>query len=240
MYFMEVNIELENKSCFDFLKEIDSNSIDLVLIDPPYEVSRETNFSIGEPKSGHRNRFKVSMNLGDWDNNFSGLDIVIKECYRVLKKGGTIICFYDLWKITVLKDYLESAKFKQIRFIEWLKNNPVPLNSKHTYLSNAREIALTAVKCGKSTFHSDYDNGVYNYPINHNKNRFHPTQKPVELFEDLIKKHSDEGDVVLDCFLGSGTTAVACLHTNRHFKCCELNKEYFEKSLDRINKEKSL
>ena len=50
------------------------------------------------------------MNLGDWDNNFSGLDIVIKECYRVLKKGGTIICFYDLWKITVLKDYLEGAK----------------------------------------------------------------------------------------------------------------------------------
>lgn len=234
-----MNIKIVNESCFDFLKNVEDKSIDLILIDPPYEVSRETNFSIGEPKSGHRNRFKVSMDYGNWDNNFEGLDLVIKECYRVLRQGGTIICFYDLWKITILKEYLESAKFKQIRFIEWVKNNPVPLNSKHTYLSNAREIALTGVKGGKSTFHSDYDNGIYNYPINHEKDRFHPTQKPLELIENLVLKHSDEGDIVLDCFSGSGTTAVACLHTNREFIGCELNKEYYDKSIERINKEKS-
>lgn len=229
-----MRVELVNESCFDYLKTIENNSINLVLIDPPYEVSRETNFSIGEPKSGHKNRFKVSMDYGDWDNNFTGLDLVIKECYRILKKGGTIICFYDLWKITNLKEYLEDAKFKQIRFIEWVKNNPVPLNSKHTYLSNAREVALTGVKGGKSVFHSEYDNGIYNYPINHGKDRFHPTQKPIELIEELIKKHSNENDIVLDCFSGSGTTAVACLRTNRQFKGCEVNEEYFEKSINRI------
>lgn len=81
-----MRVELVNESCFDYLKTIENNSINLVLIDPPYEVSRETNFSIGEPKSGHKNRFKVSMDYGDWDNNFTGLDLVIKECYRILKK----------------------------------------------------------------------------------------------------------------------------------------------------------
>ena len=145
------------------------------------------------------------------------------------------ICFYDLFKITTLSDYMTKAKFKQLRFIEWIKTNPVPLNSKKNYLTNAREIALLGVKGGNPTFNSEYDNAIYKYPICHDAGRFHPTQKPLILIEDLIKKHSNEGDNVLDCFSGSGTTAVACLNTNRNFYGCELNKEYFEKSTKRIN-----
>ena len=208
--------------------------IDLFLIDPPYEISRETNFRSGELKGDDRDRFRVSMDFGEWDENFIGLDIVCKEAYRVLRKGGTFICFYDLFKITTLSDYMTNAKFKQLRFIEWIKTNPVPLNSKKNYLTNAREIALLGVKGGNPTFNSEYDNAIYKYPICHDAGRFHPTQKPLVLIEDLIKKHSNEGDNVLDCFSGSGTTAVACLNTNRNFYGCELNKEYFEKSTKRI------
>lgn len=175
------------------------------------------------------------MDFGEWDNGFTGLDIVIKEAYRILKNGGTIICFYDIWKVTTLKEYFEKARFKQIRLIEWLKTNPVPLNSKLNYLTNAREIAVCGVKKGKPTFHSEYDNGMYMYPICHDKDRFHPTQKPLALIEELIEKHSNEGDTVLDCFLGSGTTAVAAYNKNRNFIGCELSKEYFDKILDRLN-----
>jgi DNA modification methylase len=228
-------IELCNISCFDYLKTIPKNSIDLILIDPPYEVSRETNFENTPIKGNDTDRFRVSMDFGDWDNNFTGLDVVINECYRILKKSGTIICFYDLWKITTLKQYLENAKFKQIRFIEWVKTNPVPLNSKINYLTNAREIALIGVKGSKPTFKSEYDNGIYNYPICHDKNRFHPTQKPIKLIEDLIKKHSNENDIILDCFSGSGTTAAACINTKRNFKGCELNVDYYNKSIERLN-----
>ena len=230
-----MRITLTNQSCFELLKTTPDKSVDLVLIDPPYEVSRDTNFQSGEPKGADTDRFRVSMDFGEWDNNFTGLDLVIKECYRLLKDGGTLICFYDLWKLTTLKEYFELANFKQLRFIEWLKTNPVPLNSKTNYLTNSREIAIVGVKKGKPTFNSEYDNGVYNYPICHDKNRFHPTQKPVALLEDLILKHSNENDTVLDCFAGSGSTAVAAHNTNRNFIGCELSKEYFDKTLDRFH-----
>ena len=72
-------IELKNKNCFEYLKEIPSNSVDLFLIDPPYEVSRETNFQSGEETGRNTDRFRVSMNFGDWDNNFTGLDKICKE-----------------------------------------------------------------------------------------------------------------------------------------------------------------
>ena len=227
-------IDLRNESCFSFLQSLEDNSVESVLTDPPYEVSRDTNFRSGEETGKDTDRFRVSMDFGDWDQGFTGLDKVIQECYRVLKKGGTLICFYDLWKITTLREYFEKAGFKQIRFIEWVKTNPVPINSKVNYLTNAREIAIVGVKGGKPTFHSEYDNGIYEYPICHDKGRFHPTQKPLALFEDLIRKHTNEGDTVLDCFAGSATTAVACKHLNRNFIGCELDEEYYKKSLERL------
>lgn len=229
-----MEIKLYKGDCFDLLKQIKNNTIDLVLIDPPYEVSRDTNFAKGKIKGTDVDRFRVSMNFGDWDNNFTGLDIVIKECYRILKKSGTLICFYDLWKITVLKEYFETAKFNQIRFIEWIKTNPVPLNSKTNYLTNSREIALVGVKGGKPTFNSEYDNGIYKHPICHDKDRFHPTQKPLSLIEEIVLKHSNEGDLVLDCFMGSGTTGVACKNLNRNFIGMEINETYFNKAKERI------
>lgn len=226
---------LVNCDCLDFLSHIASNSIDLVLIDPPYEVSRETGFKNGAKKGDDTDRFRISMNFGDWDNEGTvNLDKVLEECFRVLRKGGTIVCFYDLWKLTLLRNWMYEAGFKQIRFIEWLKTNPVPLNSKRNYLTNAREIALTGVKSGKGTFNSEYDNGVYEYPICHDRGRFHPTQKPLNLIEDIIYKHTNSGDVVLDCFSGSGTTAVASYNTGRIFVGCELNQEYYEKSVNRL------
>lgn len=229
---VKINDCLKNENCFDFLPKIETKSIDLILLDPPYVISRDSTFHITK-----NNKFNFSIDFGEWDKNFDGLKDVIQECYRCLKDAGTIICFYDLFKITILKAYLEEAKFKQIRFIEWVKTNPVPVNSKHTYLSNAREIALEAVKKGKSTFNSEYDNGVYKFPICHDKDRFHPTQKPLELMEALIKKHSNEGDLIMDCFAGSASTAIAAYNLNRNFIGCEISEEYYKKALKRINGE---
>lgn len=223
-----------NKDCFELLPTLESKSVDLILIDPPYEISRPTNFASGEITGKDTDRFRISMDFGEWDKNFTGLDNVIKEGYRILKDGGTFICFYDLWKIETLKNLFDKNKYKQIRFIEWLKTNPVPINSKINYLTNAREIAVLGIKKSKPTFNSSYDNGLYQYPICQDKGRFHPTQKPLSLIKDLINKHSNEGDLVVDVFAGSCTTGLAAIQTKRNFIGCEKNTEYFEQAMKRI------
>ena len=232
------DVIIYNEDCFDFIKKVEEKSVDLVLIDPPYNISRETNFASGDETGRDVDRFRISMDFGEWDSDFThdSIDILCKEFYRVLKYSGTLIIFYDLWKISYLKESLEKARFKQIRFIEWIKTNPVPINSKVNYLTNSREIALLGVKRGSPTFNSSYDNGIYNYPICRDKGRFHPTQKPLKLIEELVLKHSNEGDLVLDCFSGSGTTALACMNNNRRFLGCEINEEYYNKSIERLNK----
>jgi site-specific DNA-methyltransferase (adenine-specific) len=264
-------IDIQNMDGFEYLKTVKNNSIDLILTDPPYIISKESGMNehyntvkynedndIRQVKTEEEweeyktqnnieddsnkdkymqygtiygKKYCVKTDYGQWDSEFT-MDILeefVREYYKKLKSGGTLILFFDLWKITDLKHLLEKYKFKQIRFIEWIKTNPQPRNSKVNYLTNCREIALIGVKDGNPTFNSSYDNGIYQFPLQGGKNRFHPTQKSLPLFETLIKKHSKENDTVLDTFLGSGTTAIACKNTGRHFKGCEISKEYFDK-----------
>ena len=181
-------------------------------------------------------KYAVRTDYGSWDSEFTmeKLNLFIQHFYRVLRPGGACIIFFDIWKLSYLKEQLEDAKFKQLRFVEWIKTNPQPLNSSRNYLTNCREIALLGVKKGSPTFNSSYDNAIYEFPIQGGKDRFHPTQKSLLLFEELVKKHSNEGDLVLDCFSGSGTTAVAAVNLNRNFIGCEVSEEYFKKSIARL------
>lgn len=280
-------IDLQNREGLDFLSDIEDNTVDLVLVDPPYIISKDSGMdkwvdhvaaqespgataarteeqwekykhkrdldtlvsdSEGKYKletfkknylkygSIYGKKYAVTTDYGAWDSEFTmeQLKDFVNEFYRVLKPGGTCIIFFDLWKITNLKDALDDAKFKQFRFIEWVKSNPIPINQHVNYLSNAREIALSAVKKGKPTFNSKYDKGIYMYPVQNGKGKIHKNQKSLPLFEELIRKHSNEGDLVLDCFAGSATTAIACINTDRNFTGCELNKEYYEKASERV------
>lgn len=277
-----MTFEIENKEGLEYLESLENNTIDLVLTDPPYIISRESGmnklFNSLKNSSGNLKteeewimykktlkkpkeeldkdcgkgwskenylkygsilgkKYSVQTDYGNWDKDFT-IDVLekfIENYYKKLKQGGTLIIFFDLWKITLLKELMEKHKFKQIRFIEWIKTNPQPLNQKVNYLTNCREIALLGVKGGKPIFNSVYDNGIYHYPLQGGKGRFHPTQKSLALFEMLIKKHSNENSVVLDTFLGGGTTALACKNTNRNFKGCEIDTTYYEKIMKNLN-----
>jgi site-specific DNA-methyltransferase (adenine-specific) len=185
-------------------------------------------------------KYAVKTNYGKWDSEFTmeKLALFTKHFHRILKPGGTCIIFFDLWKITPLKEMMEGDKFKQIRMIEWIKTNPQPINSSVNYLTNCREIALLGIKKSKPTFNSKYDKGIYEHPIQGGKDRIHDTQKSLPLFEELINKHSNEGDLILDCFAGSATTAIAAMKTNRNFIGCELEKQYYHEAMARIEKHK--
>ena len=219
------------------MPSLEDRTVDLVLTDPPYAISRETGFQ--NVKNGV-DRFAISMDFGKWDHQPIDLLGFCQQTYRVLRTGGTAIIWYDIWKLTDLAQALGQAGFSMLRLIVWQKQNPVPLNQHSTYLSNCREIAVCAVRGGKPTFNSSYDPGVYNAPIPHHRDgHIHPTQKPVDLFGELVLKHSSEGNLVVDPFLGSGTTAEACLTHNRRFAGCDIDEGYVAASrrrLDRVMK----
>lgn len=229
-----------NDDCFNYLSKIESNSIDLILVDPPYLISKESGFKNYSDNATDEIRKKfgnISIDFGDWDKQELDWDLLFNEYYRILKKGGTLIFFFDIWKSSMIKEVAEKNKFKQLRICQWQKSNPVPINSKLNYLSNAIEYFFSFVKGGKPTFNSEYDNGIYKYPICHGNERYdHPTQKPLELMKDLIRKHSNEGDLVLDTFAGTGTTGHAALLLNRKFILIEQNLEYYQIIQDRLNK----
>ena len=276
----EPQIDVRHTTGELFMKDMSSNTVDLILTDPPYIISTESgmnshfnavqkNKNLGGEnvkteeewnavrdkyvthndmpeqqmrdnfmKYGtiHGTKYCVKTDYGDWDKDFTleELERHVKDYYRLLKKGGTLIIFFDLWKITPLKEMMEKHKFKQIRFIEWIKTNPQPLNSKVNYLTNCREIALLGVKGAKPTFNSSYDNSIYEFPIQGGKTRTHPTQKSQPLFEALIEKHSRPGDLVVDTFLGSGTTARACKNTGRDFKGCDASEKYYKSIMESL------
>jgi site-specific DNA-methyltransferase (adenine-specific) len=296
-------IQLENMEGLEYLKQIDSNSVDLVLTDPPYITSRDSGMDQWVDHVAHRKnsagnlktekdwralktavewkawtkkggyspgkqrltalrnakknylkygsiygeKYAVRTDYGKWDSDFTmdKMEQFVEQFYRTLRPGGTCIIFFDIWKLSYLKEMLEKYKFKQIRFVEWIKTNPQPLNSSRNYLTNCREIALLAVKKGSPTFNSKYDNAVYLYedpetylfPIQGGKWRMMPTQKSLSLCEALIQKHSNEGDLILDPFLGAGTTAVAAANTGRRFTGCELRKDMFNQMMERIKGE---
>ena len=233
MSFTESTIEVSDYQ--KFMDLLPDGSVDLILTDPPYCISKKTGFS--EVVNGVQ-RFAVSMDFGSWDHVEINLDDMAKVFYKSLRRGGTAIVWYDLWKIGKVKDAMESAGFKMIRQIIWQKTNPVPLNMRATYLSNSREMAVVGVKVGKPTFNSEYDSGIYEYPIpRHKGKRQHPTQKPLELFEELVRKHSKDGDLVVDPFLGAGTTGVAAVRNFRRFAGCDIDANYVRISQERIENE---
>lgn len=225
--------QIINGDCFDVLPTIENNSIDLILTDPPYIISKKSFFEGGAENIKFSN---INLDFGEWDKEEINLNLLFKHYKRILKKGGTLIIFYDIWKSNKIKEAAENNGFKQPRIGQWVKNNPTPINSKVNYLSNAIEYFFTFVKGGNPTFNSSYDKGIYNYPLCHGKERTeHPTQKPLGLIKDIILKHTNENDIVLDTFGGSGTLAVACKESNRNYIIIEKDKEYYDISLSRIN-----
>jgi len=206
------------------LKKIPDNSVDLVITDPPYGISRELNCKNKRLGS----TAKLNFNFGEWDKFSSEwLDLAIK------KTNGWFISFCAKKDIATFWAALENNGFIAIDALVWQKPDPVPLNAKSRFL-NAWEMAVMGKRPG-ATWNSTYEHNILKYQAPKNKNRIHPTQKPLELIKKLILLTTKKDGLVLDPFMGSGTTAAACKESNRNYIGFEISEEYCGLAKNRIN-----
>lgn len=219
---MEIKDKIDNfynVNCMDFMKELPKNSVDMTLTDIPYgEVQRTTH--------GLTN-LSILDNLGTADKaTFNEINFC-EEVYRITKNTICIFCgreqFSDIFKFF-------KEKKGTVRPVVWIKTNPVPSNGQYVYLSGV-EFAVWFKKSGAGSFNAKCKNPVFQYPIPSGKNRIHKTQKHWDLWKELMLDCSNEGEVIFDPCAGSGVTAWVARENNRHFLCCELDKETYDKSV---------
>lgn len=228
---MEVN-KIYNEDCLVRLKKIPDNSIDLVLIDPPYDICTAGGKK-GNDKLSH-DIMKLEKELID-NNLVSSFDIkVLDEIVRVMK-GINIYIWCNARQIPMYIKYFNLQLQCKLEVVIWGKTNPIPLFS-NKYM-NDKEYCLYFRKdgyCKPKSYEDAKSIYISKANVEDKKKYQHPTIKPLELIRRLIRNSSKENDLVLDCFLGSGTTAVACILENRKYIGFEINKKYFDIANKRI------
>ena len=236
-------IKIKNIDCIQGMRSISDRSIDLILTDPPYNLglfmsNRQTNL---------RKMRENSFYSAGWDNStmvewLEYMEDFFSEAHRVLKKGGALLMFMSILKIESLIKISEKYKFYYKTTGIWHKKNPMPRNM-NLHFVNSNECWLYFLnnqKTGKfnnSKIELDFIETSVT-PQNEKKFGKHPTQKPITLMEHFISLLSDENDIVLDPFMGSGSTAVACKRLSRNFIGYELNANYCNLAAKRILHEK--
>lgn len=192
--------------CMDILKQLPDKCIDLVLTDPPYGIGIDGQKECFCTNPKHNRKLHTQK---DWDKEIPKNE-VFKQIKRVAK--NIIICGANYFN-----EFLEQGKKG---WIIWDKG----------------QRGLTMSDC--EIFYSNFDRPTRIYTVNRceliKDFTFHPTQKPLKLFEMILRDYSNENDLVLDCFSGSGTTAVACHNLKRRFICIEKDKDYYDASVERL------
>lgn len=220
------------EDCLEGLKKIPDKSIDLSVTDPPYEI--ETT-GAGLYKQTDKQYIKELNSMKD---GFS--KEILDELCRVLKKIN-VYFFCSQKQIIPLLDYFVKGKKCNYNIISWHKTNPIPACG-NKYLTDTEFILFFRERGVKiyGEFHTKFT--YYLTPLNQKDKKLygHPTVKPLNIVRNFIINSSLPGDIVLDPFMGSGTTAVACLETDRHFIGFETNEDYYNIALSRINEVKVL
>lgn len=225
--YKDENIWLMQGDCLERMKEIPDGSVDLVLTDPPYNIARQNNFhTMG----------RAGIDFGEWDK---GADILtyIKDVSRVLDKNGSFVVFNDWKNLGDIVKFAETCGFETKDMLRLEKSNPMPRNRDRRYITDF-ECAIWFTKKGAKWIFNRQDEKYQRPKFVHSIDKgLHPTQKSLRLMEELVKIHTNCGQVVLDCFMGSGTTGVACANTGRRFIGIEMDENYFNIAKQRITGE---
>lgn len=211
--------------CLELMKCVDNHTIDLLLTDPPYNVSRENNFTT------MGSACRQWMDFGEWDKDFDTLGW-IQHLPRVLKENANVVIFNARENLGDIKRECEKNNIYMKRCLVLNKSNPAPFNRDRMFVNDV-EFALWGVynskwKPTKWTFNREnpLEKCVIDTTVQSSK--LHPTMKDIKVIEYLVRTLSNEGDLVLDPFIWSGTTALACMNLDRDFIWMEIDLKYVE------------
>lgn len=214
-----------NEDGISGIDRIPDKCIDLLLTDPPYGISQQLNCK-GQ-KLGRT--AKLDFDFGSWDKN---MDISWADKALSKVKGWAII-FCAKQDISRYWKIFEINNFKAIDVLVWQKPDPLPLNAKSKML-NAWESAIIGKREG--AFFGGYcTHNIFKFQAPKGRNRVHPTQKPLELIKRLIELTTQKNDIILDMFIGSGTTAIAAKQMGRRYIGFETDKQYYKIANDIVN-----
>ena len=210
-------IDLRNINCMKLMSKMKDKTVDLLLTDPPYGMDYQSN----SKKEKHK---KI-----EGDKDLEWLPAWVSEVARVTKEDAHLYIWCSWHKVDVFKTELEKH-FKIKNLILWSKGGGGMGDLKGGYAcSHELCFFINKGKDLKGKRESDVITKAYR-----TGNVYHPTQKPVNLMAYFIEKSSNKNDLVLDCFSGSGSTAIACHQTGRRFIGAELDKEFYDVSMKRI------
>ena len=209
------------------MKDIPDKSIDLVVTDPPYKIVQGgcTNKAVRLKGSNQEQLKKGTL----FNNNSIKFNEWIPEVYRVLKNNSHCYIMSNDRNINELLNVCEKVGFKLLNILVWGKSKHSP---NRYYLKNCEFIVFLRKGKAKNINNMGTKQLLL---IDNVENKNHPSEKPIKLMEILIKNSSNEQDKVLDPFMGSGSTGVACINTNRNFIGIELDENYFNIAKERIN-----
>ena len=217
--------ELWHGDCLELMKNIPNGSVDLVLTDPPYLCDY----------SRHDSKSRFAKKIANDENNSANESMIeryLQECFRIMKDDTAIYCFCNYKKIDFFKQQIENAGFNLKNIIIWDKQRN-GMGDLSTTFGYSYEFIIFASK-GQPKIRGKRISDVWQFARVKQKEQIHQNQKPIDLLKQAIEKSSDEGAVVFDGFMGSGSTGVACVNTNRRFIGIELDKGYFNIAKKRI------
>ncbi|MFH0938199.1 MAG: site-specific DNA-methyltransferase [Planctomycetota bacterium] len=220
-------IDLRLGDCLELMREMPDASVDAVITDPPYNVSRENNFATMERYNSYK-----GIDFGEWDKGFNQTDWIARAAPK-LKVDSNIVIFNSWQNLGLIAECLQANGINAKRPIVIKKRNPVPTNRDRMFVSSF-EFGLWGAR-GKWTFHRmhKFEEAFLEANGGHGETE-HPTEKYLPNIITLIATLTNEGDTILDPFMGSGTTGVACVKLNRNFIGMEINLDYFAIAQRRI------
>ncbi len=217
-------MNITNEDNMKLMPRYDDNHFDLAIVDPPYGIGFDGRHKTTQGKSGKSNTFDKKTILykkGNWDNERPSLEY-FTELQRVSKNQ-------IIWGGNYFADLLTAKK-------GWVYWDKKITNAKNINYSDG-ELAWTSFDCVLRKFTYDWIGfGYLNNPQREKK--IHPTQKPIQLYEWLLMQYAKEGDKILDTHLGSGSIAIACHNLGFDLTACELDKEYYDAAMKRLNNHK--